>query len=66
MTKFEKSVGWAMASTALEFSDEVVAKTDIEILATMARIKRGETTLEEEENKLLQEWRELKNNNLTS
>ncbi len=43
----------AMASTALEFSDEVVESTNQLLIEIFQRIQSGETTHEEEEQRLI-------------
>ena len=43
----------AMASTALEFSDEVVESTNPLLIEIFQRIQAGETTYEQEEHRLI-------------
>ncbi|MPX19729.1 hypothetical protein [Moraxella catarrhalis] len=43
----------AMASTALEFSDEVVESTNPLLIEIFQRIQAGETTHEQEEQRLI-------------
>ncbi len=60
-SEFQKRVQWAMDCTALEFSDKVVTDTNEDILQIFARIERNETTRQQEETKLLNQWNELIN-----
>lgn len=52
-TKLSKTAISAMSSTALEFSDEVVKSTDQILIAGFQRIESGESTHEEEIQKLI-------------
>lgn len=52
-TKLSKTAISAMSSTALEFSDEVVKSTDPILIAGFQRIESGESTHEEEIQKLI-------------
>lgn len=55
-TKLSKSAISAMSSTALEFSDDVVKRTDPILIEIFTRIERGETTHEEEVQKLFDKY----------
>lgn len=46
----------SIASANLSFSDEVVKSSQADLEATFKRIESGETTHEQEENRLLKEW----------
>lgn len=52
-TNLSKTAISAMSSTALEFSDEVVKSTDPILIAGFQRIESGESTHEEEIQKLI-------------
>lgn len=52
-TKLSKTAISAMSSTALEFSDYVVKSTDPILIAGFQRIESGESTHEEEIQKLI-------------
>jgi hypothetical protein len=59
-TEFQKQRDRALAIVDLEFSDETIAQSNPEILAGFDRIERGESTFQEEEEKLLIQWRKLR------
>lgn len=52
-TKLSKTAISAMSSTALEFSDDVIKSTDPILIAGFQRIENGESTHEEEIQKLI-------------
>lgn len=56
-TKLSKTAISAMSSTALEFSDEVVKRTDPILIDIFTRIESGESTHEEEIQKLFNNYR---------
>lgn len=60
ISEFQKNAQWAMACTALEFSDDVVQATNHSLIETFKRIEAGQTTYDEEEAKLLKQWNLLK------
>ncbi len=60
ISEFQKNAQWAMACTALEFSDDVVQATNNRLTETFKRIETGQTTYEEEEARLLKQWNVLK------
>ncbi len=60
ISEFQKNAQWAMACTALEFSDDVVQATNHSLIETFKRIETGQTTYDEEEARLLKQWNMLK------
>lgn len=55
-TKLSKTAISAMSSTALEFSDDVVERTNPLLIDIFTRIERGETTHEEEVQRLFDNY----------
>ncbi len=62
-TEFRKNCDSAIGIVNLAFSDEVIARSNPSLYAMIDRMERGETTFEEEDARLLAEWRALKANN---
>jgi hypothetical protein len=58
-TEFQKQRDRALGIVDLEFSDETIAKSNPEILAGFNRVELGESTLQQEEEKLMKQWREI-------
>lgn len=56
-TNISKNAIRAMASTALEFSDDVVERTNPILIDIFSRIERGETTHEAEIERLFDNYR---------
>lgn len=61
-TEFQRSCDRAIGIVNLAFSDEVIARSNPSLYAMLDRIERGETTFEEEDARLMIEWRKLKAN----
>lgn len=49
----------AIASVNLSFSDATIKSSQTDLEATFRRIQTGETTYDDEEERLLEQWREL-------
>lgn len=50
----------SIASVNLSFSDEVIKSSQADLEATIRRIESGETTYDQEEERLLKEWQDTK------
>lgn len=50
----------SIASVNLSFSDEVIKSSQAHLEATIRRIESGETTYDQEEDRLLEEWQDAK------
>lgn len=50
----------SIASVNLSFSDEVIKSSQADLEATIRRIESGETTYDQEEERLLKEWQDAK------
>ena len=50
----------SIASVNLSFSDEVIKYSQADLEATIRRIESGETTYDQEEERLLKEWQDTK------
>lgn len=50
----------SIASVNLSFSDEVIRSSQASLEATIRRIESGETSYDQEEERLLKEWQEAK------
>lgn len=50
----------SIASVNLSFSDEVIKSSQASLEATIRRIESGKTSYDQEEERLLKEWREAK------
>ena len=61
-TEFQRSRDRAIGIVNLAFSDEVNAASHAETMAMFDRVERGETTFEEEDARLMIQWRALKGN----
>ena len=49
----------SIASVNLSFSNEVVKSSQADLEATFRRIESGETTHDQEENRLLKKWHQI-------
>lgn len=50
----------SIASVNLSFSNEVIKSSQADLEATIRRIESGETTYDQEEERLLKEWQDAK------
>lgn len=55
-----KSALQSIASVNLSFSDEVIKSSQADLEATIRRIESGETTYDQEEDRLLEEWHQIR------
>ena len=58
-TERQRQLDLTLAIVDLEFDDETIARAKPRLLEGIARVERGETTQQEEEERLLAEWRKI-------